>query len=150
MLGVLPRPGLSRANEVLRSKGLKDGKSRLGDLVGDEETAGSGLDDLVPSELEVCRWFIGRAYPDFGGDAGGVGSSGSTLERSSPAWESLDIPGSLIPRLENVGAMSKSASFLRYAADPIPLSAVWRNHVGSFAPSAAAISFLDFSSSVPP
>jgi hypothetical protein len=40
---------------------------------------------------------------------------------------------------------SASTLSLRYAADPMPLSAVCRNQEGSFPPSEAAISCLDFS-----
>lgn len=56
------------------------------------------------------------------------------------------MPGSLTPRFANEVVVSLSNSFFRYAAEPTPRSAVWRNQAGSLLAREAAISFLDISS----
>ena len=121
ILEALPKPGLSIVNEVFRSNGLKDGKSRAGDFDGDNDTTDAGLADRGSSGFDSVVRPVGGAKADFGGDEGGVALSGSSFERS-PAM--LDMPGSLIARLVEAGAASASVSLLRYAAEPTPLSAV--------------------------
>jgi hypothetical protein len=109
MLEVLPRPGVSAANEVFGSKGLNVGKSRAGGFEGDDDIMETGR-GLVWSELDGCRGLMGNAWAAFGGDGGGVAFSVSSFERSSAA---LDMPGSRMARLAAVDIVSESISFLR-------------------------------------
>lgn len=145
-LGLLPSPTLSDSNEVLRSNGLNTGKSRRGVLGGEDDMRDVGLAGVTSSTIDLRCSSSGSVDADFRGDPGGVAFSVSFPERSWDVLKSLDIPGSLIPRLVKEGAASASVSFLRYAPDPIPRSAVWRNHEGSLAPNDAAMSFLENSS----
>ena len=67
---------------------------------------------------------------------GGLLISGSTVD-------SRDMPGScLLPDMEPTSEALSSWFFL-YAAEPTPLSGVCLNHVGSFAPSDAAMELLE-------
>ncbi len=144
-LEVRPSAGRSTSAVVVRPKGLNGGKSSVGDLEG-EETIEAGLMGKEGSRTGVCAWSNVGVEACLGGDEERSGECGSSFARSSARLEALDIPGSLILRLEKEAGLSVSLSFFRYAAEFDPRSAVWRNHEGSLAPKEAAISCLDISS----
>lgn len=80
------------------------------------------------------------------GEAALCFTEATSIDLSGSAVDSLDIPGSRI--LSPIDGVSRiESSWLRLnAAEPVPRSAVCRNHVGSFSPKDSAISVLDNSS----
>ena len=89
-----------------------------------------------------------RTDPSLNGGDQGVFPAGDFDSLSPSTDVSLDIPGRGLVTPAETMSVTSSVWFFRYAAEPKPLSCVWRKNEGSFAPSDCAISDLDVASSL--
>lgn len=106
---------------------------------------------MLPGEVEAESLCVGprpaRNESSFEGGERRALSGGDSEVFSGSSDVSLDCPGRRIAPFPADILVTESVLFFRNAAEPKPLSWVWRKNAGSFAPSDCVISDLDVVSS---